>query len=328
MKSLLLLILNASPVFAGLFVLVGQLGCQFKSEDVAQKPVIQVNSRQMSVKEYSELLARRLSQFDALGAKDKANIARIKEDLFQACIVQAITSEWAAKNGLGISDEELDAEVNKVRQVYPDDLSFRRLLAQENISFNSWKEGLRQSLLEKKVLSKAAQDLKPPKEEETRAYYLANKDRWKRKERILLRQIVLDQEITAEKVLEELVKKKDFEGMAKKFSVAPEGKNGGLIGWVEKGVVDIFDKAFALPVGTISKVLESPYGFHIFKVEKKASPGILAYEEVLPQIKTQVMRQKEQFAFTAWLESQIRAARILRDNTLLNSLTVETRSSK
>ena len=110
--------------------------------------------------------------------------------------------------------------------------------------------------------------------------------------------------------------------------MAPEAKSGGLVGWVERGSVDIFDKAFLLPVGGTSQVLESSYGFHIFKVERKAAPGYASVDEVRSQVLQALAGKREQAEFSSWLDKQIRASKVLRDNDLISAISVETRGQK
>lgn len=317
-----------SPVQAGLFILclsLGLTGCDLGASRVAAKPVLQVNDHTLTAKDFSNQLARRLKNFDALAAKDPNNVKRAKEDILRVFIMRMLVVDFATANGIAVDGNELEKEVNSFRSSYPDDLSFRRVLAEENLSVSDWKEEMRQSLLERKVFSKVSEKVVSPSEDEVRKHYDSNKENYKRKERIYLRQIIVDEFAKGQSIRDEL-KKKDFIELAKKYSVSPEAKNGGLVGWIEKGTVDIFDKAFTLSVGGTSQVLESSYGFHIFKVERKAAPGYASLDEVRPEIVRQLLGKKEQAEFSGWLDKQIRASRVLRDNDLLSAITVETRA--
>ncbi len=317
-----------NPVLAGFFILgIVLSGCDLGSSRVAAKPVVQANDHFLSAKDFASQLARRLKNFDALSAKDPNNIKRAKEDIIRVFILQSLISDFAKANNLVIEDAELEKEINNFRSSYPDDLSFRRVLAEESLSFSDWKEEMKQTLIQKKVFKKISEKRVAATKEEINSYYEENKELFKRKERVYLRQIILDDLSKAQSVHEEL-KKKDFVELAKKYSVAPEAKAGGLVGWIEKGSVDIFDKAFSLPIGGVSQVLESSYGFHIFKVERKAGPGYSALEEVKAEIVQAIDGKKEQAEFSGWLDKQIRASRVLRDNELLNSIIVETRGQK
>lgn len=314
---------------AGLFVFLGFLctvvGCTFGDSKIAAMPVVQVNQHTLSTKDFAGKLARRLKAFDALSAKDPGNVRRAKEEIIKTFVLQSLANDYAQANHISVDDSELEAEINKFRSSYPDDLSFRRVLAEENLSFSEWREELRQTLLYRKVFKKIGASAPAPSATEVQQYFDQHKDLFRRRERVYLRQIVLDDLTKAQQIKDEL-KKKDFADVAKKVSVAPEAKSGGLVGWVEKGSVDVFDKAFALPVGGVSPVLESNYGFHIFKVERKAPAGSASLEEVKPLILETLRGQKEQAAFSKWLDEQIRASHVLRDNPLIDSMGVETKA--
>jgi peptidyl-prolyl cis-trans isomerase C len=303
-----------------IFLFLG--ACTF-SDSVSKKSVIEINDKSMTAKEFSDKLANRLKKYDALVAKDPNTLARTKEDILREFVMAAISENYAKSQNISVSDEELEKEINSVRSNYPDDLSFRRVLSEEGKSFVDWKKELKQTLLQRKVFATLNSKVLPPTPEEIRKTYEENKERFKRKERIYLRQIVLDELSKAQAVKEES-RKKDFSELAKKFSVAPEGKAGGLVGWVEKGSVDIFDKAFNLPIGGISQVLESTYGFHIFKVERRAPQGYASIEEVKDILVQEIQGRKEQGEFANWLDKQIRATRVLRNNDLIKSIVVET----
>ncbi len=317
-----------SPVKSGFFILslcFVLCSCTSKKQSLGNQVVLKVNEESLTTKTLAEQMARKLKQFDAIAAKDPQNIARVKEECIRQFLIRGLTLTWAEKNNLVVSEEQINKEVEKVRASYPDDLAFRRVLAQENLSFNDWKSDLKYSLIERLVFKKITDSLPAVTNEEVKSYYEANRDNYRKKERIYLKQIVVDKELIAERIREEL-KTKKFDEVAKKFSMAPEAKDSGVVGWVEKGSVDVFDKAFSLPIGGLSQVLESPYGFHIFKVEKKAAAGILPLADVDKQIRQKLLSQKEQAEFSKWLDQQVRSAKVLRNNELINAINVETRS--
>jgi peptidyl-prolyl cis-trans isomerase C len=315
-----------SPALTGLFIFLSLslAGCPSKMQKVSNKPVEKVNDHVLSAKEFGLQLARRLKNFDALAAKDPNTVYRVKEDILRSFLVKSLTLDWARANSIVIAEDVLNAEVDKLREHYPDDLSFRRALAQENLSFSEWRDELRYSLTEKEVFKHLNSNLKPVEEEEVKRYYEEHKDNFKRKERIYLRQIVVADEAKSD-ILKVDLKTKDFATLAKKYSTTPEGKNGGLVGWIEKGTVDFFDPLFT--AGAAVQTIKSPFGVHLVKVERKAPAGTAPLEEVKSQIISTLKGHREQAAYVAWLDAQLRSSKVLKDYDLIHSITVDTRGS-
>lgn len=282
----------------------------------------------MSAKEFADKLAKKVKDLDAFTAKDPNQLRRLKDEITRNFLINSLTTDFAKTQNIIISDVELEKAANEVRSGYPDDIAFRKILAQENISLSQWKEDIKQNLIDKKVFELIGGKIPKPEDSEIKKFYQENKEKYRRKERIYLLQIIVDDLAKAQAIKEELAKKPNFSEMAKKYSISPESKAGGRVGWVEKGAVDIFDKAFLLPIGGTSQVLESVYGFHIFKVERKAAPGYANLEEVREEIIRLISAKKEQAEFMGWLDRQIRQSRILKNEELLQSISVETRGKK
>lgn len=318
---------SRSPAKTGLFLLalLALSGC-WSTTKYSAKPVAQVNEHELGTKEFATRLARRLKDHDALTAKDPATIQNAKDEILKDFVTASLITDWCRSKKIEVSDADVDKEVEKVRSVYPDDLSFRRALAGENISFSEWRENLRASLLQRAFFAKLREKVKQPTEDEIKKYFEENRAHFKKRERIYLRQIVTDDQAKAE-ALKADIKKGDFAKLARRYSNAPEAKNGGLVGWVERGTVDFFEPAFSLPVNSVSNIVKSPFGYHIYRVEKKLPASAGSLDEARPEIVKVLLARREQAEFVAWLDGQIRSSRVLKDYALIQSIQVETRSS-
>jgi peptidyl-prolyl cis-trans isomerase SurA len=89
--------------------------------------------------------------------------------------------------------------------------------------------------------------------------------------------------VKAESLLVELKTGGDFEKLAKRESMDPGSKdNGGDLGWNRRGrMVAEFDRwMFALPPGQLSPVIETPFGYHIIRVDR-VQPGEVKARHIL-----------------------------------------------
>jgi hypothetical protein len=289
------------------------------------RTVIEVNQHSMSVKEFSEKVSKRLRQFDSLSAKNPAHLFRIKESVLKDFVIECFTRDWAKAHGIELSKEEVEKSVHQLRSKYPDDLSLRRALTQEQISIEEWQKQSEIQILKDKVLSELTKSLTPPTVDQIKDIYVKNKNHFLEPERAQLRQIVLSKESDAELVFEKLKKGAAFEELAKKYSVAPEKEKGGNLGWMEKGVLPVFDQAFKLKLWQHSEIIKSDFGFHIIELLAKEPAKTLTLEQADKQIRSQLMEEKVKAVYKKWLEEQARLAKVKRDDTLIKSIYVETK---
>lgn len=108
-----------------------------------------------------------------------------------------------------------------------------------------------------------------------------------------------------EEILEKAKSGEDFAELAKQYSEDPGSKaRGGLYENIQKGamVKPFEERAFSLPIGEISDVFETQYGYHILKVierNKETQP----LEEVHQQIEEALKKQRYSDAYQEALEN-------------------------
>lgn len=98
----------------------------------------------------------------------------------------------------------------------------------------------------------------------------------------------------AEGLLARVKKGEDFSKLAKEYSTDSTASQGGDVGITPKGQLasEYEDAAFALPVGGISGVVRTQFGYHIIKVTDKKKAGLAALPEVQEQLTAFLKNQK------------------------------------
>lgn len=148
-----------------------------------------------------------------------------------------------------------------------------------------------------------------PSETDIQAYYESNRENYRRPEEVRARHILFkvdpqasaDDKAAARKQAEEVLAQAkggaDFAELAKQRSQDSTASNGGDLGKFGRGVMTptFENAAFALEPGQVSDVVESPFGFHIIKLEEKFPEHMQTIDEARPAIveaiKTQQARQ-------------------------------------
>lgn len=101
----------------------------------------------------------------------------------------------------------------------------------------------------------------------------------------------------AEQVLAKVQHGGDFAKLAKQYSQDPGSKDkGGDLGWLVRGqTVPQFETvAFSLPVGGVSGLVKTQYGFHIIKILGKETAHTKTFQEVRNQILQSMLADRVQ----------------------------------
>ncbi len=233
-------------------------------------------------------------------------VAEIQEgidSIINKIVEKNLILEYGRRNGITISEEELKAAVNEVRQDYPGDL-LNEVLLKRYIDINEWEKNLHDEMLVKKIVDTALKEIKMVTLDEVKDYYESHLEEFREPRRLEIRQIVTKSREEMNNLLNLLSKGEDMAELAKRFSIAPDSEKGGLLGWFASGELEeAIEKAvFALKQGEVSKIIESPYGFHVFKVISVREEGIRAFPESIKEIESKITMENRELMYTKWLD--------------------------
>ncbi|WP_321372320.1 SurA N-terminal domain-containing protein [uncultured Desulfuromusa sp.] len=144
-------------------------------------------------------------------------------------------------------------------------------------------------------------------EEELQRYYRRNLDQFEVKEQIKAAHILLSvpQDADAETVqkrreladelLKQLQEGADFSQLAKTHSDdKSNAAQGGDLGTFGRGIMvkEFEDAVFSLRPGQLSEVIQTPFGFHIAKIENYIEPGVKPFVDVIDEVKKGLKLEK------------------------------------
>ncbi len=311
-------------VFAVSVILLS-LGCTRSKFNFSEKTVLDVNGSKLTAGHFADKMIVLLKDQDALGAKDPKTVNLVKKKIVNDFITKSLAEDYARANSIIVKAEELEGEITKIQRNYPDDFAFREALAEQNLTFKKWRDELHDTLLQKKIEGDLFKTVKHPTEAEVQSYYYKNKETFTSVEMAEIQQVLVATESDAKRIEQELKKGKRLSDLAKEFSISPEGPSGGKVGWIEKGSSDVFEAAFHMKPGTRSPIVKSAFGYHIFLVSGRKPTRTLSFKEAQPKIQRILLENSQSSTYLAWLESQLRKARVFKDQELIDGLIVETK---
>ena len=163
-----------------------------------------------------------------------------------------------------------------------------------------------------RLVSRIHAGVKPPPEREVAAYYKKNREQFRTPELCWAKHIVKNVDehhdeqsarASIDEALAQLQSGVPFEEVADKHSDC--AGNGGDLGWFPRGqMVDEFEEVvFQLPVGGMSSIFRSAFGFHIAKVYGRKPEGLRPLPDVRADIVNVLSRERQQKALEDYLDA-------------------------
>ena len=242
-----------------------------------------------------ELDRLRQTSGEAPASVESQDVPKFARALLDGLVDRALVLERARKAGLSVSDAELQRATEALAGSDPEEMR-DRLLAEKYVAEQTKKE----------IASTA----------EARAWYDTHRAQFEEPESVHCLQIALRTPDEAKSTLDQLRKGAAFDQLAQKLSISPDGKLGGDLGWFSRGrMPKSFDDAcFSLGNGKISGVVESPYGFHLFKLLGRRSARVRKFEDVKRDAELRATVEKRAQAERALL-AQLRSSAEIKVDT-------------
>jgi parvulin-like peptidyl-prolyl isomerase len=292
-----------------------------KSPPPPAEPVVAtVNGETIVLKEFEEALARETALVNRKTPLTSEETKSLKEEVLNELIRERIMLQRARDLSLAVGETELMTRIDEIRKDYSDG-QFNELFGAGKIDFSEWKNALRKRILLESLIAREVNAKIQVTDQEAERYFNANRKAYVTERRVRVAQIVLPNRKQAATILKRLKAGEDFDKVAREVSIGPEAARGGDLGFFERGIMpEAIDRmVFSLKVGKLSRVAQSPYGFHIFKVLGRDAAGGENFSDVKERVIVELGKQKEAEAYKRWIED-LKAKVVIRVNRPLPDL--------
>lgn len=229
----------------------------------------------------------------------------------------------ARAEGLVVSADEIDSQLEVVRSQFASDDEFASYLETAGSSPERLRDETERRLLMEHYTERITGDLRID-ESEARGIYDEEKSRFMgdeqiRAARILIRarsqdppELRAEARARVEEARRRALAGEDFDALAREYSESPLASRGGDLGFFPRGrMLPEFEKAvFALPVGGLSPVFETPHGFNLVKVLERREAELRPFEEVKTELLMVLARERKDRALREHVEALREAAEV------------------
>jgi peptidyl-prolyl cis-trans isomerase SurA len=284
--------------------------------DVVDRVAAKVNEDIITLSQVRERAEIQLGRLKAARVTEVPSDEELLKLSMEELIDERLQLQDGKKNQISVDNQSvLKAleDIKKRNNITQEELE--GMLESEGRTLDQYRDTLREQILLSKIVRFQMGDPGKVSEKAVQAYYKEHlADYWRPPTPhvshilFILDDLMDEEEKTvkrqkAREVLEQIRTGEDFEELAKQYSEDVSGRTGGSIGPVTLGnLVAEFEKAaFSLKEGEISDLVETKYGLHIIRVDKREPGETRPLAEVRPGIEKILGREAHAAAYDKWM---------------------------
>lgn len=268
--------------------------------------IAKVNGEGIKREDFDREIERYRTQYPTMFQNQDSEF-RFRRTLLDQMVDAVLLRQAAKREGVSVGDEDVDKQIENLKRGFADQAAFESALEKSGYTVDQFREFTRDQLTSQQLIGKVASGIEVS-DDEVKAQYDGNKEKYVRQahEMYHASHILFDSkdEKTAREVRDRIVDGEDFGKLAKEYSKdTVSAARGGDLGWASTPYVQEFQTvAEKLPVGEISQLVKSTFGWHIIKILERKSDKQKSFDEVKEQIRQILFQQKQAQAYQNYLQ--------------------------
>jgi parvulin-like peptidyl-prolyl isomerase len=257
-----------------------------------------VNGEPISLEEFDNEFRLMTIYYSAVSEKD---MPAIKLRLFEQLINRRILVQEARRQGLTLTQKEMDEAFSDALKDLPDDFSV--ILKGQGVSVDAWKHKLLQEKLVQKLVQKEVNDKVRISDDLVNEYYWAHLGDFWLPEAVSARHLVVRGKEKLTQVLAAVQKGQEFSKIIETFSQTPDASQGGDEHFMDgdRWPPLYLNALSKLKPGEISKPVKDDFGYHLFQLIKWRPRRMRALAEVREQIHDELLKKAQDERFNQWM---------------------------
>ena len=247
---------------------------------------------------------------------------QLEADATENAIERVLLLQEARKAIPQLAEAELRDRWNEVCKQLGGHAALRRQFDEQPGAEERLRRDVEEGLRLEYLFAEICHDVTPPGDDEIRAYYDSHTGEFTIPERVRASHILQQPRPgrDAAAIYQDLLNARtavlngaSFADVARRYSHCRD--NGGDLGWFERGaMVPAFETvAFALPVGQVSDVVQTEFGYHIIHVTGHKPAALQPFDEAKETILQNLWNDRKNTAIGAHVDRLRETATIVRE---------------
>ena len=248
--------------------------------------------------------------------KIRAELPVLKARAEQQAIGAKLLFDEAARLEVSVTEEEIDERIAEMKAQVGGEERFAAILKKKEVGPEEFRSQIKTGKRVDKLVESVTSKIPEPTDEEVSAHYEEHKDEYAKEEQVCAQHILISTQSADPSAKLEAIGKlnqirtriatgADFAAEAAAHSDCPSGKqSGGSLGWFSKGMMvkEFDDAVFAMPVGGLSEIIETQFGFHIIYKAGAEPAGMPEFSEVSDKVRDFIRHAKRGEALDAFVD--------------------------
>jgi peptidyl-prolyl cis-trans isomerase SurA len=250
----------------------------------------------------------------------------VRRKLISQLIEDRLVYQQAKTLGIEVSDSEIQDEMARFKKQFADENAMEETLRKEGLNMNEVKDRFKKQVMVRKLHDREVRSRVLVSPGEAEKYYTEHTDEFAASDEVRVRSMTIKKSDDArekgltdeaakkkvEQLRERIIKGEDFGDLASKNSEDYQAAKAGLSEWIRPGsMIPVIDEViFSLSPGDVSKVIETPMGYHFFRIEERKKTEQRNFEEVRNEIMDKLYLMKSKTRFHEWMQDLKRNAYI------------------
>lgn len=286
------------------------------SAEVIDKIVAIVDSEIITLVELNKATSAYKNKIEAAAYSDDQKqkmIQEINAKVLNSLIDNSLTSQEAIKYRISVPDNAIDNVVENMMASKSMSLEeLEKALNNDGLTLTEYRKNIKKQILRTRLFDHAVKSKVIILESDIQLYYENHKENYSGHKKYYLRNILMNKEDKIQEISSQLNDKKDFKGLAKQYSIAPNAKDGGDLGLfdIQNFPDNIKTEIAKLKKGQFTDIITTPQGFQIFYIEDIVLDGGKTYDQARDEIHEILYNAQVEKKFKTWLESLKKNAHI------------------